>query len=173
MSSHLRLLMAASLFLVLTSPASRAAEREPLTAYQIELRLVEKRPNGQMAIMTNPHVMIVEGQAGTIQVGAEVPAPKGVEPMEPLHVGTTLTLRVFRRGDRVFLDANAESADVKRSDADSVRITSTGLRLVEAITLEKPIVVPVRPAKDGKPAARWELVVRRATPDMKRDKPSP
>jgi len=166
MSSHLPLLLAASLGLVSFISEADAAEREPMTQYLVELRLVDTGPHGEARVMAEPSLVTTEGRTARYRVCAEVPAPEGVEPMQPLHYGMTLTLRVFRRGDRVFLDANAESADVKRSDEDSVRITSSGLRLVEAITLGKPIVVPIGRVEAGKPTAQWEVVVKRATPDV-------
>ncbi len=151
--------------LVLSSAGSGASPEGTPPQYEIQLKLVERGADGRVQVLCAPRLMTLEGQPAVVQVGGEVPAPRGSEVAEPLRYGTSFSVKVFRTGGRLLVDATANVADLSSATDDGVRITTRGLRLVEAITLGKAITVALDSGKPGDGKSRqWELLVRQPDP---------
>ena len=100
--------------------------------------------------------MTLEGQPACIDIGHKIQPPTDVALQEPLRGGRYFLVTVIRKNGRVFVDATARLDDAGRADADGVRITTNGFRVVEAINLGQKITVPLPRDQPG----RWELLVQ-------------
>lgn len=127
------------------------------TYFIIEATLTTKQADGRESVICNPRLMTLEGHEGYIHIGETLRAPKNVEVQEPLRSGTHGLFKVFRKDGQLFLDATV-SRSLGHGDDVGVHLTTTSLRIVEAITPGKKIseVTP-----EG---GRWELLVRECGP---------
>jgi hypothetical protein len=86
-------------------------------------------------------------------------APESIQLSEPLSCGTKVNLLLFRNKGRLFVDLKGSVTNPNRTDAEGVRLTTIGLRIVEPITPGKPIVM-----SQGNDL-RWELLVQAIRPN--------
>ena len=126
--------------------------------YQIELNLIEQDAAGKEHCLSSPRLMTLEGQPACIDIGHTIQPPRDVELQESLRTGHNFLVTVSRKNGRVFLDATARIENPGQSDANSVQITTTGFRVVKAITLGQKITLPLPFAQKS----RWELLVQEA-----------
>jgi hypothetical protein len=102
----------------------------------------------------------LEGHSAVVEVTCRVPSPKDSGLKEPLTAGSHAQIRVFRNGERLFLDASFNRAVVRAESEDGVRIASVGMRVVESLTLGRTIEVPLAgKTAGGQPSGRFEVVV--------------
>jgi hypothetical protein len=154
MRAYLPIAVAISAFL----SVAQAAPAFSQVMYQIELNLIEEHASGKENRVFAPRVMALEGQPACIDVGYVIQPPKDAVLHDSLRGGRYFLVSVFRKSGRVFLDATARLDDAGQADANGVRITTTGLRVVQAITLGQKITVPLPLGQEG----RWELLVQEA-----------
>ena len=103
--------------------------------------------------------MIVEGSAGSLRVGSEVPPPEKAPAAEKLFEGTVCNLKVYgTENGRAMLDAKIEVTTTRDARKDSIRLTSLGVHIIEAVKLGEKISVPLGKAGDRKDT-RLEVVV--------------
>ncbi len=138
--------------------AASANAQPPDRLYIIDVKLMQTTPNGKDVPVYQPTVMTTEGQPAHVFVGSEITPPKDVEVKEPLEAGDSSLLTVFRKHGQLFLDASVNRYENAAPGAEGVRLTSIGLRVVEAVTLGKTITVPLPNQQKG----HWELTVSRA-----------
>ena len=134
----------------------------PVAAYQTEMSLIQTTVDGKEITVCRPCVMAAEGQAAVVEVGMKLVPPKEVGVQEPLQAGYRFVVKVFRKDGQLFLDATANLAETLRADAKSVRIGTTGLRVVEAMTLCKKVIVPLPDGQNGS----WEFLVQEPQPNQ-------
>jgi hypothetical protein len=121
----------------------------------MKIRVVQAAADGKGETLCCPSLVVPEGVTAMCSNGQCIPSPGGVDLEEPLLSGQSYFVKVFRRDGKVFVEARCNLSEASRSDADGVRLTTRGFRVVEAITLGKKITVPL--AQDGK--ERFELTV--------------
>jgi len=128
---------------------------KPFSQVLIQVKLTQATPDGKQAVLCEPSLVTTLGRPVNFSVGGDIAPPRNVDVEEQLRYGTSLLVKVFRRKDQLFLDVSANVAELNRADVDSVRVTTTGLRVVEAITLGKAVVIPLPRGQKG----QWELLV--------------
>jgi hypothetical protein len=126
----------------------------------IHVKLTEALPDGKQRVLCDPRLVTLLGQPASFMAGGEVAPPWSADVKEQLPYGTRVQFRVFRKAGQLFLDATLSDDQLNRVNADSIRISTTGLRIAEAITLGKAMVVPVPGGKNQ----RWELSVEELDP---------
>jgi hypothetical protein len=126
----------------------------------IHVKLTEALPDGKQRVLCDPCLVTLLGRPASFHAGAEIAPPWSAEAPELIPYGTRVQFRVLRKAGRLFLDATLSLDVLNRANADSVRVTTTSLRIAEAITPGKAIVVPVSDRKNE----RWELLVKEIQP---------
>ena len=91
-------------------------------------------------------------------------APNNLPGNKRVTAGKTLELTLHRTDEGLFLDGEFKVATVKEAGQHSVRVATVGIRLMEKITLGKPIVVPFVLSETPEQHGRFELVVTEAVP---------
>ena len=148
-------------FAMLGAATEANAERPSASQYRmyvIDVRLLKTMANGEERELSCPTIATVEDRVAEFQSGNEIRPPEGVKLEDPLRDSTNYRIRVFRNKSRLFLEVRGSIANVSRQDADGVRVTETGLSVVEAFALGKKIVVPVPESQQ----CRWEILVQEA-----------
>jgi hypothetical protein len=126
--------------------------------YEIQLNLIVEEVPGKEHCVYRPCAMALEGQPASIDFGFPIQPPEDAVLQEPLRRGHYFLVTVFRKNGRIFVDATARLDATDQADVNAVRITTTGLRVVEAITMGQKITVPLPLGQKG----RWELLVQKA-----------
>jgi hypothetical protein len=129
--------------------------------YLIDVRLYRTGADGKEALAAAPKVVTTEGEPAYVQIGERISPPNGFT--ESLDVGFSLIVKIYRNNGKLFLDTSASACGLAEQKADRVCITTTGLRVVEAVTLGQKISVAL--PDDEK--ARWELSVYKLPPNWK------
>jgi hypothetical protein len=142
-------ILAAFLMTIVVAPSGA----ETPNAYAVDVKLVAARADGSELTVLHPRVVTLEGQEACIEIGPTMSPPAGIAVHEPFHAGTHLLAKVYRNDGKLILDA-AVSKSSGGADSEGVAITSTTVRVLKAITLEKMVVIPVENTK-----LRWELLV--------------
>jgi hypothetical protein len=136
---------------------------EPATAqplsYLVSIRLTEKNPDGQTTVLCEPNLVVLENRAASFKVGGTQDPPQDLALPEPSFSGTQVDLHLFRHEGRLIIDLRGSVTDPARSDAEGVRLTTIGLRMVEVVTPGKPTIVTQKGSN-----LRWELLVEEIRP---------
>ncbi len=153
-------LFVVSILIVETRAQEPAKQQTP--QYVVHISLSQTRTDGKKKILAEPTVVVSEGRLITIPVGSEVLyEDKERSLLKPLKYGHQIALKLFRKDGKLTIDADATVSALKNQQADEVCITSTGLRIVKAVTLGKTIAV------EGDSGNRWEITVEEATAKAK------
>ncbi len=126
----------------------------------VHVKVTQTLPDGKQRVLCEPNLVTLLGRPASFSAGGEISPPRGVAVQEKLRYGTFADFNVFRKEGRLFLDATLNVAELNRADADSARVTTTGLRVVEAIAFGKAVVLR---GPDGT-KERWELLVEELEP---------
>ncbi|MFZ5831876.1 MAG: hypothetical protein ACOY3P_17455 [Planctomycetota bacterium] len=132
------------------------ARGESPVQYVVSMKLTRTRTDGKIAVLSRPTLMVTEGHPAQITVGGEVNAPEGAGLSEPLRSGIEAEVVVHRGKKGPLLDMSAQVSQMHAPEAEGVRITSSGLRLIEPVVLGQTKTVTVS-ATD-----RWEITVEDA-----------
>ena len=146
---------------VASSPTDSRGDK---TMYQVEARLVQCRPDGTQQVLAEPVLATVAERPMSFSNTYQVPAPNNLPGNKRVTAGKTLELTLHRTDEGLFLDGEFKVATVKEAGQHSVRVATVGMRLMEKITLGKPIVVPFVLSETPEQHGRFELVVTEAVP---------
>jgi len=127
----------------------------------VHVKLTQTLPDGKQRVLCDPSLMMMLGRPASFFAGGGISPPGSVDVQEQLQYGTLANVKVFRKEGKLFLDATLNVAEINRADADSARVTTTGVRIVEAIAFGKAIVIP---GPDGT-KEQWELLVEEFRPN--------
>lgn len=127
--------------------------------YRIELRFVRTNPGGKEHVLSAPTLTVPEGRFTCVSDTAWVSPPEVADLSEPMPFGNGFRGRVFRKGGQIFLEATFRRGDIRKEEAQAVRVATKELRVVEPIQLGKTITIDCSDADSEEARVRFELVV--------------
>ncbi len=127
--------------------------------YRIALRFVRTDPGGKEQVLSAPTLMVPEGRFACVSDTAWVSPPEVADLSEPMPFGNAFRGRVFRKGGQIFLEATFRRGDIRKEEAQAVRVATSELRVVEPIQLGKTITIDCSDADSEEARVRFELVV--------------
>lgn len=130
------------------------ADAEIREFHPVEIRLVLTKADGKETTIFHETIGADDpGLAKGIDSRVTLRPRDGDKEFETPRAGNYVQVRLSRKDKRLFLSVTATIGESQTADSDALRVTTNGLRLIEAVTVGKKIAVPL-------PSGRWEIAVK-------------